>query len=115
MDPLLRKLNHRPETMVTVLGAPSELDPVLERWSAETAVRRELSDREQFVLAFVDSRAAITQRAPEVVAALDGDATLWMAYPKKSSRRYRSDVGRDGSWQPLGDLGFEPVRQRPGR
>lgn len=111
MDALLRKLNHRLAATVTVLGAPPEMQPALERWSAETMVRRELSDREQFVLAFVDSRADIARCAAEVVAALDGDATLWMAYPKKSSRRYRSDVGRDDSWQPLGDLGFEPVRQ----
>lgn len=40
---------------------------------------------EQFVIAFVESRAAIAQRAAEVVAALDDDTTLWMAYPKKST------------------------------
>lgn len=34
-----------------------------------------------------------------------------MAYPKKSSKRYASDLSRDESWQPLGDLGMEPVRQ----
>jgi hypothetical protein len=36
---------------------------------------------------------------------------LWVAYPKKASKRYSSDVGRDDSFQPLGDLGFEGVRQ----
>ena len=39
------------------------------------------------------------------------DALVWVAYPKKSSTRYRSEINRDHGWQPLGDLGFEGVRQ----
>ena len=37
-------------------------------------------------------------------------AILWVAYPKRSSKKYRSDIGRDEGWQPLGDLGYEGVR-----
>jgi hypothetical protein len=39
------------------------------------------------------------------------DAVLWFAYPKKSSKRYKSDISRDEGWAPLGELGFEGVRQ----
>ena len=53
----------------------------------------------------------IAENAPAAVAALVEDGLLWFAYPKKSSKKYRSDVGRDDSWQALGDLGFEAVRQ----
>jgi hypothetical protein len=34
-----------------------------------------------------------------------------MIYPKRSSKKYDTDISRDDGWQPLGDLGFEPVRQ----
>ncbi|HEX2048189.1 MAG TPA: hypothetical protein VHF27_10510, partial [Acidimicrobiales bacterium] len=111
MDPLLEKLNHRPGTAVTVLGAPPEVEPLLETWSAETEVKRRLSQEEGFVLAFVPTAAELAEVAPEVGRALADDGVLWVAYPKKSSKRYRSDLSRDGGWQPLGDLGMEPVRQ----
>ena len=38
-------------------------------------------------------------------------AVLWFAYPKKSSKLYRSDINRDAGWDVLGKFGFEPVRQ----
>ena len=111
MDALLKKLNHRPQVPVTVLGAPPEVEPLVDAWSAETKVRRRLGRDEAFVVAFVRSAAELAERAPKVAAVLVDDGVLWLAYPKKSSKRYRSDLSRDDSWQPLGDLGMEPVRQ----
>jgi len=39
-----------------------------------------------------------------------GDAVVWFAYPKGSSKKYKSEINRDAGWQVLGDAGFEPVR-----
>ena len=96
---------------VAVLGAPPEVEPLIEAWSAETKVKRRLGKEEAFVLAFVRTAAELAQVAPKVTGALVDDGVLWLAYPKKSSKRYQSDLSRDDSWQPLGDLGMEPVRQ----
>ncbi len=109
MRPLLQKLNARPGTTVTVLHAPPEVEPVLDTWAAD--VRRELAADEPFVLAFVRVAADVETLAPLVTAALADDAVLWFAYPKKASKRYRSDVSQMQGWQPLGDLGLEAVRQ----
>ncbi len=111
MDEVLKKLNYKAPAPVTVLAAPPEVRELLDRWSDEVEVRESLGATERFVLAFMRSRADVAEQAPVVVSALDEDAVLWMAYPKKSSKRYRSDLGRDDSWQPLGDLGYESVRQ----
>ena len=35
---------------------------------------------------------------------------VWFAYPKGTSKRYRSEINRDTGWQALGRAGFEPVR-----
>jgi hypothetical protein len=43
--------------------------------------------------------------------AAPGDAVVWVAYPKGTSKRYRSDLNRDSGWASLGAAGFEPVRQ----
>jgi len=41
---------------------------------------------------------------------LHGDATLWFAYPKASSKTHRSEISRDSGWRAIGSKGFEPVR-----
>ena len=52
----------------------------------------------------VDAHAkALAKRA-------EGDAVIWFAYPKSSSKRYQTTLTRDNGWQALGDLGFEAVR-----
>jgi hypothetical protein len=41
----------------------------------------------------------------------NGDAILWMAYPKGTSKRYECEFNRDNGWDVLGRAGFEGVRQ----
>jgi hypothetical protein len=111
MDPLLDKLQFRGGRVV-VVRPPSEFAANREAWIASgLTVGSRPSASAALVLTFVRSCAEIAERAPRVVTAADPDALLWFAYPKRSSRRYSSDVGRDDSWQPLGDLGFEAVCQ----
>jgi hypothetical protein len=35
---------------------------------------------------------------------------VWFAYPKGTSKRYKSELSRDSGWEVLGKLGFECVR-----
>lgn len=112
-EALLQKLQHRAGTPALVLWAPAEVEPSIGAWEdAGVAVHRRMRGGAPFVLAFVRSRGEIERSAARLASLLGGDdPLLWMAYPKRSSKAHRSDVGRDDSWQPLGDLGFEPVRQ----
>jgi hypothetical protein len=95
-DPLLKKLQHRPGTPVLALWTPPELEEVLAGWEDEgVTVHRRIRSGSPFVLAFVRSCADIERHAARLAASLGGeDPILWMAYPKKSSKRYSSDVGR---------------------
>ena len=111
MDPLLNKLQYRPGSVITVLSAPAELAPTIDAWSADGEVRTRLARDAAFVVVFVRSSAELQRTVGRVVPKLADEAVLWMAYPKKSSVKYRSDLSRDDSWRELGDLGFEPVRQ----
>jgi hypothetical protein len=110
MDALLRKLQYKAGDVV-VVDAPAEMAPTLEAWRREVPLRSDLRSDEAFVLRFVHSCAQIDAAASPTVAAVADDGLLWFAYPKKSSRRYSSDIGRDDSWHALGSLGFEGVRQ----
>ncbi len=111
MDAVLAKLQYKPPATVTVLGAPPELGPLTESWSAEARVRRRLGTREDFALVFVRSQADVRKRAGQLATRLGEDPVLWFAYPKKSSKRYTSDLAQMVGWQPLGDMGLEAVRQ----
>ena len=48
--------------------------------------------------------------AKAVAERTSGDAIVWFAYPKQSSKRYKSEIDRDHGWASLGAAGFEPVR-----
>lgn len=61
-------------------------------------------------MVFVKSCAEVQANAAPVVNRVKEDALLWFAYPKKSSKKYKTDLGRDDGWQPLGALGYEGVR-----
>jgi len=111
VHPALQKLNARPGVPVTVLAAPPEVESLLMAWAEDSDVRQVLGADEQFVLGFVRSACDVAALAQLVVPVLASDAVFWLAYPKKSSKRYRSDLSQMHGWQPLGDLGFESVRQ----
>jgi hypothetical protein len=39
-----------------------------------------------------------------------GDATVWFAYPKGTSKKYQCDFNRDNGWDTLKAQGFDTVR-----
>jgi hypothetical protein len=68
-------------------------------------------ERVEFALAFVTTGAQLQAAADAILPRAQGDAVVWFAYPKGTSRRYRSEINRDSGWAPLGAAGFEGVRQ----
>ncbi|WP_299210827.1 hypothetical protein [uncultured Aquimarina sp.] len=64
-----------------------------------------------FALVFVTEKKQIENRIETVYPKLVGDGILWFAYPKKSSKRYTTEITRDHGWGVLGDYNLEPVRQ----
>ncbi len=77
------------------------------------SVHRAVSDQAviTFLLAFVTQRDEIAHLAEDVGKKAEGDAIIWMAYPKGSSKRLTCDFNRDTGWSPLGAVGFRGVRQ----
>ncbi|HLH41904.1 MAG TPA: hypothetical protein VKV74_02870 [Bryobacteraceae bacterium] len=63
-----------------------------------------------FSLAFVTTQAQVDALAPAIARKTEGDAIIWFAYPKGSSKKYKSQINPDNGWKALGREGFEPVR-----
>jgi hypothetical protein len=109
---VFKKLNLKDQSEIVVIGAPASFEPELASLQG-VAVRRSLDEveRVQFSLAFVTKQEQSDALAGPIAARIEGDAVVWFAYPKASSKRYTCDFNRDRGWDSLGAAGFEPVRQ----
>ena len=63
-----------------------------------------------FALAFVTTQEQVDAIAPAIARKAEGDAVVWFAYPKGSSKKHKSQINRDNGWKVLGQEEFEPVR-----
>ena len=110
---LLRKLQHRDGLPVVLLWPPGEVEEAIAGWTADgVEVHRRPRAGAPFVLAFVRSAAEVEQHAARLVGQLARDEPiLWLAHPKATSPRYRCDIHGAAAWEPLADLGWEPVRE----
>lgn len=114
MPTVFEKLNLKDQREIWVLDAPASFEPELARLTGVT-VHRDLSDGGNigdigFSLAFVTEQRRLDEVAKAIAARSKGDAVVWVAYPKKSSKRYKCDFNRDSGWEVLGKEGFEGVR-----
>ena len=111
MTPLFTKLNLGTHREVLVVDAPDGFEAELAKLSG-VAIRRDPVGMTAipFALAFVRSLADVEAAAAWLPRAA-GDAVVWFAYPKASSKRYRCDFNRDTGWAAVGAAGFEGVRQ----
>ena len=112
MTPLFKKLNLKEQSEIVVINAPDSFEPELDGLS-DVAIQRSLAaaGRVTFSLCFVTTQEEINQIVDQLVAKIEGDVTTWFAYPKGSSKKYKSEINRDKGWGILGQHGFEPVRQ----
>jgi hypothetical protein len=111
---LLKKLQYAAEAKALVLHAPAAFAPHLETLREQAAVDLEpqAGVRYGFVMAFVTTLQQVSSIANALHTLLEpGDAKVWMAYPKASSKRHTCEFNRDTGWQAIGDAGLEPVRQ----
>jgi hypothetical protein len=111
MATLFEKLNLKNHQEILVLRAPESLEPELARLPVMTIHRHLESVAEiRFSLAFVTRQSEVDALAPQIAAQAKGDATVWFAYPKGTSKRYKCDFNRDTGWNALKAAGFDTVR-----
>lgn len=112
MNEIFKKLNFGNQEKIYVLNAPKEFKFVLEEMSEITTIKKSPNCKQEyeFALFFVRELKDLEKYAEKAVQKVPGDGILWFAYPKKTSKKYNSDLSRDdGVWKLLGNYGFEPV------
>jgi hypothetical protein len=111
MSEIFEKLNLKDQQEILVLHAPESFQPELARLPVLTIHNHIESVAEiRFLLAFVTRKSEVDALTGPVASRAVGDAVIWFAYPKGTSKRYECDFNRDTGWDALKAVGFDCVR-----
>ncbi len=111
MTPTFKKLNLKDQRQIVVLNAPRSFEPEMAALHGVAVLRALNAAAEvEFSLAFVTKQDEVDNLGKAIAKSVKGDAVVWFAYPKGSSKKYKSEINRDAGWRILGREGFEPVR-----
>jgi hypothetical protein len=110
--PVFEKLNLGAIGEIVVFNAPKSFEPELTRLKGvKVSKDPKRPTAVTFGMAFATTQAELDRLSALLAAASKGDAVLWFAYPKGTSKRYVCEFNRDTGWQVIRDAGFESVRQ----
>ena len=112
MTSIFQKLNLKTQQEIAVFNVPASFAPELARLESVRILRNPKKPvKVQFALAFASQQAELDRLSKILAANAEGDALLWFAYPKGTSKRYTCEFNRDSGWHVIRDAGFESVRQ----
>ena len=85
--PLQQKLGIKPTHRIAVLGAPKNFEKTLGALPATVSLAKKLGGKAKrdVIVQFVLEKAALKRELPRLMASLEENGGLWVAWPKKSS------------------------------
>ena len=111
MTPLFKKLNLKDQQEILVLNPPKSFEAELKKLAGIKVLRKIPEAKDiTFSLAFVTRQKEIDMNIRAIAGKAKGDAVVWFAYPKGTSKKYTCDFNRDTGWSEVGKAGFEGVR-----
>lgn len=111
MPSVFDKLNLKHQREILVINAPPSFESELAALK-DVAVLRDAKKAKtvSFAIAFATKQAEVDALSKVLAAKAEGDALLWFAYPKGTSKRYQCEFNRDTGWDVLRGAGFNSVR-----
>ncbi|MCX6328485.1 MAG: hypothetical protein NTZ85_03075 [Bacteroidia bacterium] len=112
MKELLAKLNYKGHRRIAVINAEEKIFRAVAKELKDVITDNDIDQRcpYEFMMLFVKSIADVEQLAPVALHNLTADGILWFCYPKKTSKKFSSDLERDRGWKALNDAGFFGIR-----
>lgn len=112
MTDLLKKLNYKGQDRIAIINAEEDFINSLKDNLEDVKIDTSIDPRFPygFILVFVKKVSEIDKITPAAVHNLVADGILWFCYPKKTSKKFRSDLDRDHGWKPLNEIGFHGIR-----
>lgn len=112
MQTLVEKLNYKGHSRIAIINAEEDFFALIASGLKDVIIDRAIDQRcpYGFILVFVKSISEVENVSPIVLHNLMADGVLWYCYPKKSSKKYKSDLERDHGWKALNDSGLFGIR-----
>jgi hypothetical protein len=112
MQTLLEKLNYKGQKRIVVFNAEKnfKLAPLREIKDIQIDSEIDLRYPYDFMIIFVRKASEVEEITPVALHNLAVDGILWFCYPKKTSKKFTSDISRDHGWKALNDLEFFGIR-----
>jgi hypothetical protein len=112
MSSVFQKLNLKAQTEIVLFNAPPSFEPELVKLQGVTIIRNPKKPAPvQFALAFAQQQTELDRLSKLLSRHSPGDAVLWFAYPKGTSKRFTCEFNRDTGWHVIRNAGFDSVRQ----
>ena len=111
MPTLFQKLNLKLQREIVVINAPASFEPEVAALK-DVVVLRDAKQAKafHFAIAFATKQAEVDALSKALAAKAEGDALIWIAYPKGTSKKYQCEFNRDTGWDVLRSAGFDTVR-----
>lgn len=108
----IEKLNYKNQNPILVLNDPEEVKVLVNSFKTVCAIHSAINNaiKYNFVLCFIKNQSDIEYIVLNVIPQLLNDAVFWVAYPKKTSKKYKCEIDRDHGWDTIGLIGYESVR-----
>jgi hypothetical protein len=112
MQTLLEKLNYKGQKRIVVFNSEKSFKLATLREIKDIQIDNEIDLRYpyDFMIIFVRKVTEVEDITPVALHNLAVDGILWFCYPKKTSKKYSSDINRDHGWKALNDLEFYGIR-----
>ncbi len=108
---LFEKLQFNDEKNLLIQGLPSTIEKQFCKLSfAKNMTPLLRSKRIDFALVFAVNERQLNGILSDVLPAMNKEAKLWIAYPKKTSK-IASDLNRDCSWDKVTESGYGSMSQ----
>ena len=112
MKNLLGKLNYKGQERIAVINAEESFIISLSIELKDVKIDKKIDSRYpyDFIIIFVKSVSEVEFLTPFALHNLMADGVLWFCYPKKTSKKYSSDIDSDHGWKALNDSGHHGIR-----
>ncbi|MDB5968834.1 MAG: hypothetical protein JWQ90_1284 [Hydrocarboniphaga sp.] len=111
MSSIFEKLNLKEHCEIVVVNPPPSFEAELTALEG-IRVLRDLKKAKavHFALVFAVKQTEVDSLSQALADKAQGDALLWFAYPKGTSKNYQCDFNRDTGWSVIRRAGFDTVR-----
>lgn len=111
MPAIFDKLNLKDQGEILVVNVPASFEAELDALQGVSIVRDVKAIKKiGFALVFVSKQQELDKLSAALASKAEGDALLWFAYPKGTSKKYKCEFNRDSGWDVIRAAGFDSVR-----